>query len=467
METPLTSPRTFGEEHFGQCPLGNRARVKRLTRVANALAEHPEGSLPDKLHDPAGYQGLMRLVKHPTVTHATVLEAHRRRTQAVAQAHEGVVLWVHDTTELDYTTRRSLTGLGQIGKGNCKGYICHNSLAVSAASGELLGLGHQILHRREDVPKGEGTKAKRERETRESLLWVKACAALGPAPPGRTWVDVADRGADTFEFLDSEVVQQRHFVVRSHHDRPITVGHGDAGVVGTLHGYARGLPVAGRRTVQIGARNGKPPRTACVAVAAAAVRVLPPRKKRGKHRGQPLLLWVVIARETDPPAGEEAVEWILLTDCRTETRAEIDVVLQWYERRWVIEDYHKAQKTGCAIEAPQFTKEERLQPVIALLSVVAVLLVNLRWQSRQPACQDKPAREVVPEVYVAVLSVWRDKERKPGWTVAEFFGALARLGGYLPRHKEGQPGWLVLWRGWRKLQDMLEYALAAGLEKSD
>lgn len=467
METPLSCPRSFGEEHFGQAPLGNRARLKRLIRVANACAEHPGGSLPDKLHDPANYQGLMRLVRHPTVTHAAVLETHGQRTRAVAQAHAGVVLWLHDGTELDFTTKRSLTGLGQIGKGNHRGYICHNSLAVSAASGELLGLGHQILHRREDVPKNESVAAKRERETRESLLWVKACAALGPAPQGCTWVDVADRGADTFEFLDSEVAQQRWFVVRAHHDRAITIGHSAAGAASTLHSYARSLPTVGQRTVQIGARDDKPARKACVAVAAGAVRVLPPAKKRGKHRGQPLLLWVVIAREINPPAGEEAVEWILLTNCATASRAEIDTVLQWYERRWVIEDYHKAQKTGCAIEAPQFTKEERLQPVIALLSVIAVLLVNLRWHSRQPEAKNKPAQEVVPEVYVAVLSVWRDKERKPRWTVAEFFLALARLGGYLPRHKDGQPGWLVLWRGWMKLQDMVEYALAAGLEKSD
>ena len=58
------------------------------------------------------------------------------------------------------------------------------------------------------------------------------------------------------------------------------------------------------------------------------------------------------------------------------TSAAIEEVLGWYERRWTVEDYHKAQKTGCQIEAPQFTTEERLQPVIALLSVVAVLLVN-------------------------------------------------------------------------------------------
>jgi hypothetical protein len=409
----------------------------------------------------------MRLVRHPSVTHAAVLHHHRQRTLEQARTQAGVVLLVHDGTELDYTGKKSLTGLGQIGQGHHRGYICHNSLAVVAASGELLGLAHQILYRREDVPKNEVATAKRERETRESLLWAQACAAIGPAPTGCTWVDVCDRGADTFEFLDSEVVAGRLFVVRSHHDRAITGGHGDSGPATTLHAYARGLPEVGRRAVSIGGRDGKPARQATVSFAAGAVRVLPPTKKRGKYRGVPLLLWVVIAREEGPSAGEEPVEWTLLANRSAQAPEEIVAVLGWYERRWIVEDYHKAQKTGCQIEGPQFTREERLQPVIAVLSVVAVLLVNLRWYSRQPKAEAKPAGEVVPEVYVSVLSVWQHQERRPGWTVTEFFLALARLGGYLPRRKDGQPGWLVLWRGWRRLQDMVEYALAAGLEKTD
>ena len=247
MDTPLTGPVSFGEEHFGQAPLGNRARVQRLIRVADSMAEHPGGSLPDKMHDPAGYQGLMRLVRHPTVTHAAVLHHHRQRTLEQARMQAGVVLFIHDGTELDFTGKKSLTGLGQIGNGNRRGYICHNSVVVAADSGELLGLAHQILHRREDVPKGETEAAKRERETRESLLWVQACTAIGPAPAECIWVDVCDRGADTFEFLDSEVVAGHLLVVRSHHDRAITIGHGDSGPATTLYAYARGLPEVGRR----------------------------------------------------------------------------------------------------------------------------------------------------------------------------------------------------------------------------
>ena len=45
-------------------------------------------------------------------------------------------------------------------------------------------------------------------------------------------------------------------------------------------------------------------------------------------------------------------------------------------------------------------------------------------------------------------------------TVKEFFMALARLGGHMNRKSDGDPGWLVLWRGWMKLQSMLDGAEA-------
>jgi hypothetical protein len=97
--------------------------------------------------------------------------------------HDEVVLVIHDTSELDYTSIESLRDqLGPIGDGDGRGYECHNSIAVVAASGQLLGLANQILHKRAEVPDNEGVAAKRERENRESRLWVLGSEAVGPVP---------------------------------------------------------------------------------------------------------------------------------------------------------------------------------------------------------------------------------------------------------------------------------------------
>ena len=122
----------------------------------------------------------------------------------------GVVLIMHDGTELDYTGLKSLKDdSGQLGNGKQHGYICHNSLAVVEGSGEVIGLADQILHRRREVPKDESRVRRREREDRESRLWSTASASIGATPEGCRWVDVADRGGDMFEFLADELKMGR------------------------------------------------------------------------------------------------------------------------------------------------------------------------------------------------------------------------------------------------------------------
>lgn len=466
MDTPCPVSESFGQQNFGAAVLGDRRRTKRLVQLADAMCRHPGGTLPDKLARPADLKALYRLANEPAVTHAAVLEPHRQRTLARMGAHDGVVLVVHDGTELDYTGKKSLTGLGQIGNGYYRGYICHNSLAVVPETREVLGLANQLLHHREDVPAKETRTAKRDRETRASLLWPRATAAIGPAPPGCSWVDIGDRGADTFEFLDDEHARGRLYVVRSCQDRTIQVGHGPRGKGTLLHAYARQLPEDGRRTVRVGERPGQPARDAEVAIAWAAVTLVPPQNACGKHRGQPLLVWVVRAWEVHPPQGVEPIEWILLTNVPVANRAAAGQALDWYSCRWVVEEFHKAQKTGCGIELPQFTTEAALQPVIALLSVVALLLLDLRRLSRLPEAATRLATEVVPPEYVQVLSGWRYQDMDRPLTIREFFLALARLGGHQNRKRDHPPGWLVLWRGWTKLQPMVEGALAVGFPRS-
>lgn len=463
--------RSFGELNFAGAVLGDKRRTKRLVQLSDRIAAHPEGTLPRKLGDPASYQAMYRLCKCCQVTHAAVLEPHRRRTLETMRACEDTVLVVHDTSEIDFSSRTSLHDqLGQIGDGDGRGYECHNSLAVSARTGELLGLANQILHHRVDVPKGEGVAAKREREDRESRLWLLGSQAVGSPPPGRQWVDVCDRGADTFEFLDDEARRGRQYVVRSNHNRTILVGHVDDpsqdSQRGFLHDCARSQePIAGQ-VVSVPAGKGRKARRAKCLVSVVPVRIRPPHNKRGDYRDEPLPVWVVRVWEIDAPADvEEPLEWILLTNVPTTSAADAVERIGWYERRWIIEDFHKGQKTGCGVESLQFDYVDRLEPMIALLSVVAVMLVNLRYAARQPDAATTPAATCVPVAHIAVLSVWRFRERRVDLTVHEFFMALGRLGGHQNRKSDGPPGWITLWRGWNQLQQMVDYALKAGVEK--
>ena len=68
----------------------------------------------------------------------------------------------------------------------------------------------------------------------------------------------------------------------------------------------------------------------------------------------------MIAREVDAPPGEdppgeEPIEWILLTNRPVESAEAAREVVEDYACRWMVEDYHKAMKTGCGIEETQMT----------------------------------------------------------------------------------------------------------------
>lgn len=455
---------SLGQAIFAHADLGDERRTARLIKVFDLMCKHPGGTLPDKLPSPADLRAFYRLCDCEQVTHPAIITAARRYTLERIELCPEPVLLVHDATELDYSSLTSLADdLGQIGEGHGRGYICQNVLAVSAESGEVLGLMDQILHCREEAPVGETLAEHRDREDRESLLWLRGTERL-PAHP--RLIDVADRGADTFEFLEHEYRSGRRFVIRACKPRKVYAGHEAVGPRRELKAYARELPELGRFTMDVQAQRGRKARKdAEFIVRGGPLLVCPPHAKYGHHGNQPLPLYVVQVTEVSLPPGEKAIEWTLLTNEPVRTFQDAWRVVGWYERRWTVEEYHKAKKTGCGIEAMQFTATARLEAAIALVSVVATTLLNLREASRRPDAKTRPAKAVLAVDYVEVLSVWRYRQHRTDLTVHEFFFALARLGGHQNRKHDGHPGWLVLWRGWTKLQAMVDGYAAAQRKK--
>jgi hypothetical protein len=438
--------------------------------TAEHILRHPSGGLPQKLGNSwAQTMGLYRLLAADQVTHQAVLAPHRQQTLERMIEHDGVVLLVHDSTELDYTHCRVLREqLGQIGTGGGWGYIAHHTLAVTP-QGQVLGLLNQVLHHRRRVSTRETRSAKRAHPQRESRLWLAGCQASGTVPAGKLWVDIADRGSDTMELLVYEHAQDRRYVIRSARDRVLRgEDHlGDDRIHRHLHEYARDLPEMGRRSIEVPAKAGKSKskskskaRLATVGVCAAAVTLTPQRWMRGEQQTQTLELWVIRVSEINPPSGVEALEWILLSNLPAGTFQQAAKLIDFYACRPVIEDYHKGQKTGLSIERMQFEHADRLEPAIALLSVIAALLLQLRHAARGPLADKTLARTIVPLIVVQVLGAKLFGQKRDDMTVREFLFGVARLGGHLGRKHDGPPGWLTLWRGWNDLQLMVQGALA-------
>jgi hypothetical protein len=446
---------TFGQRHFGTVALGDQRRTDRLVSLVDTMCRHPGGTLPDKLNRPADLRAFYRLMRRPEVTHEVLLRSHGDATRAsIAALGTGVVLIVHDATELDFTTKATVRPhLGQIGQGTHRGYICHNSLAVRADTGEVLGLTSQILHHRADVPKNETLKQKRERDNRESRLWLQGAAASGPAPAGVPCVDISDTLSDTFEYMAYEIGQGRLFVLRAREDRKLVEAvAGEA----YLFAAARALTPQGQRTLRVQQTSGRSARTTTVEVAFAPVQLAPPGKDHGDYPKVPLAVWIVRVWEPNTPAGEKPLEWILLTNVPVECLAAAQERVDWYEQRPIVEELHKGMKTGCSIESLHFMAIDRLEPAIAVLSAVTTTLLRLRDAARAPDAASRAATEVIAAEYVDVLVAHYGKRLGSVPSVLQFYRHVARLGGHQNRKCDGFPGWLTLWRGWTRLQAMVD-----------
>jgi hypothetical protein len=447
----------WAERNFGAARLGDRRRTRRLVRCAARIADRPHGSLPSKF-DWNELRAAYRLVNRPEVTHADVLGPHAQQVHAAMRQHP-VVLTIHDTTELDFTSHRALRGRGPLGPtgpdgtGGGRGLLQHNSLAI-LPDGRLLGLAHQQVLPRRPAPPGE-TPAQRRRRPRESRLWLQGMQALGPAPAGGVWVDVADCGGDLFDAMHTARGLGHHFLIRAAQDRRIRVGGPDAADEAYLRRYARTLAAQAHGTVAIASKGGRPARQAVVALAAAPVGVCPPWPECNRADARPpLRAWVQRIWEPDPPPGVTPLEWVLVSSLPVESAADLRERQAWYALRWpTAEEFHQVEKTGCGEEQLRFETVAAMAPMIALLSVVAVRVLQLRQAERQHP--EAPASAVASGLERALVAAAAPGLSAEAMTVGQFVRAVARLGGFLGRRGDGAPGWKTLWRGYQRLQDMV------------
>ena len=160
---------------------------------------------------------------------------------------------------------------------------------------------------------------------------------------------------------------------------------------------------------------------------------------------------VIDVIEDTPPEGCEAVRWILVTREPIDTQEDVERVVDIYRCRWLIEEYFKALKTGCAFEKRQLKSRHALLNALGIFSVIAWRLLQLRALSRsEPSA---PASTAISNRQISLLGKIRQQQRKPALsnapTMEEVTLAIAQLGGHIKNN--GPPGWIVLGRGYESL----------------
>ena len=462
--TAVMSPQVWAQATFGEVRLGDARRAERAVKRAEALAREPEGSLPKQVGKRKEVQAAYRFLQNGKVSYEELLRPHVQQTRTHL-GQRGVVLLIQDTTELDYQAHRKTSGLGPIGNGRHQGFLLQTVLAVDPGRGDLLGMAHQEPFVRQPAPKGERYSERVKRE-RESQVWERAVRAIG-TPADReqqVWVHVGDRYSDIYPLFLACRQQQTHFVIRAAQDRcvderveepppPLKRRKRKAGEPPQAHLFetVRGWAAADEQDLEIPAEHERKARTAHLALAYGPLRLLAPDKQ--EHELPSLDLWVVRVWELNAPEGVEPLEWVLLTSLPVETLEEAWERVGWYRRRWIVEDYHQALKTGCRVEERQVGSYEGLRRLLGLLAPLAVRLLQLRTLARQQP--ELPAAQVLPAEVIQVVTL-KTGGQAAGMTVEQCMKRIAQLGGYQGRRSDGPPGWKTLWQGWLTIQTLLE-----------
>jgi IS4 transposase len=324
-------------------------------------------------------------------------------------------------------------------------------LALSA-DGLPLGLLHQYVWMRPPEQRGK-RKDRRHKETadKESQRWLdteKAVAAT--LPPERTFVVIGDRESDFYDYLALTRRPGQHALVRAKGRRRI------AGADELLGVAVRGAPLAGRLQVRVPRKDGRPGRKATVEVRYGTFALLPPSTHPRRKQLSPLPVQAVSVVEVEAPAGVKPLQWLLLTTLTVDSFEAAARVVAWYALRWRLERYHFVLKSGCRLEELQLETAERLRRALSLYALVACRLLHLTYLARQEP--ESSCKRVLSRDEWEVL--WR--HHFPGQPLPAAapdlhtaLGWVARLGGFLGRKHDGEPGVKVLWRGLRKLQAMV------------
>lgn len=444
---------SWADQHFGSCDLGDARRTKRAVTIARGMALRAAASIPMQAQTPKDSKAAYRFFDTGGVTFPALAAPHWAQTRAQAAGH-GRVLVIQDTTALSFSDRGEIEGLGPIGDhARSQGLWLHNALVVTdEPEPAVLGLAYQEIWARTPAPAGE-TRAQRRTRPRESERWARAVREVGGLGGCRA-LHVCDREADIFEVYEACVQSEAGFVVRVHTSggvRRVADTHGETGAEASLAELIRGTAPCVSTSLDLRARPGKPARRVELQVSVRPVRVPAPRlRDQGRTKGiPPVPVWIVRAWEAEPPGGVAALEWTLVTSEPVRDGADALRVVGWYRARWLVEEYHKCLKSGCAVEDRQLESADRLTPLVAMLGITAVRLLQLKLAARQTP--DRPAAEVVPEIYARVLGLYR-QEAGTRYTCRSFWRGVAALGGFLGRKGDGDPGWLTLWRGWQQLE---------------
>ena len=445
---------------FVDAKLGDRRLERRLVTLAEQVWACPERSFPGIAPTQADLTGCYRFLGNSAVSADRVMQPHVDQTMLRCAQSKRVVV-VHDTTEVEFAGSARRSGLGRLRGANSQGFLLHTSLAV-AGDGSRRPLGvlaaktlvrESLGSSRDEKGRKKSGGAYADQTHKESSRWWELIDQCEARLGGVEAIHVFDREGDAYVLLRTALDNEARFVTRMARDRVVLdendhrIGRAseqlvDVGCVASIE-----IALSARAPKPIPGLNQAPrhARRAKVAVGATPMLLSAPNYIDGDP--QSLDVNVVYVRELEAPPNVEPIAWVLVTSEPIDTAAQVLQIVELYRTRWLIEEYFRALKQGCALEKRQLESLDTIRVALAIFMPVAWQLLLLRSLERTEP--EKTAQLALTPTQLEVLRAFVP-HLPPNPTISEALRAVAYLGGHFIKRP---PGWIVLGRGLEKLLD--------------
>jgi hypothetical protein len=455
-----TTTASWIDDELQGIDLGNARRNRRCLLIMKRLAVDPQASLHAACDGAGEMLAATRFFRNEAVREEDMLAPHRQATLE-RMKQERVVLLIQDTTELDLTHKKLvIQGAGPLNDESRVGLLDHAQLAVTPQRLCLGVLGAEVWARDPQTFRTCKQRKYDPIESKESYRWVQAYRAacrVAAELPKTQIISVGDAENDIYEcFLEPQQAQppaRAEWLMRASENRALPERDEEAGpsTYRKLRDEIESAAVMGKLTVQLPRTPKRKARTAEFTVRAKRIRLKGPFR-RGKTLDD-VTLNVILVVEPNPPAGEEPIEWLLLTSLPIRTYRQVKRVISYYAARWTIEVFFRTLKTGCRVEHLQLHSVARLRRCLMLYKIIAWRVLYVTMLGRE--APDLPCDVVFSaEEWKAAWTICSKEPlpRKPP-SLKTFLPLAARLGGYKGRKGDPPPGPKTMWVAIRRISD--------------
>ena len=444
-------------EEFKDIVTNCKRTTKRLIKSLMTLSKKPQESIAGASQNKAEAKAIYRLLNNKKIAEENVMATHKIQTiKRIEESKEKVILSIQDTSEINYTGLKATIGLGSYGGcEHSKGLIVHSTIAVTP-NGIVKGLLDQKIWAREMSERGKrNERAKKNIENKESNKWLESMEKSNKdIPENIKVINICDREGDIYEFFNKAVQQNKLFLVRATHNRKISENE-------KLFDKVNNERVLGEVTVAIprDTRKKTKKREAILELKYVEIEIpIPLKKKKFIPEKSPIKLTVILAKEINPSKDIEPIKWYLITNLEISNVDDVFEKIKWYVQRWKIERFHYILKSGCKIEELQEKTAEKLKKLILIYSIIALRILWITYLARE-----------FPEI--SCIEILEEEEWKVLYCIANKTTSLplippilkdavmyiAKLGGFLGRKGDGDPGAKVIWRGLKELNVVITH----------